>query len=239
MSKYRASTNYRSQQMDQEADDLLLCYMACKETADDYSNSRDAFGSFYRRHIKYLFSVCKGFVDDNDLPDLVQETFFRAYQKADTFKDQGAHDPIRISRLVRAWLGKIAENIKNEWYRSDSVNRDVIYDSENIETVPAIEKSDVNHENPSEIERLFFEAFDFLSDRERDVLRSYWNYFDPRKVHNRLPNVVVNELSIRWETTSENIRQIKSRAEKKVKDYVNNSIEGAKGAKDEFKRKGI
>jgi hypothetical protein len=45
-------------------------------------------------------------------------------------------------------------------------------------------------------------------------------YFRPGEEHQRLPNEVSAELAKRWETTSENVRAIRSRATKKLKEYL-------------------
>jgi DNA-directed RNA polymerase sigma subunit (sigma70/sigma32) len=68
--------------------------------------------------------------------------------------------------------------------------------------------------------RLMREALDTLNERERDVLRVAALYFRPGEEHQRLPNDVSAELARRWETTNENIRAIRSRATKKLKQYL-------------------
>jgi DNA-directed RNA polymerase sigma subunit (sigma70/sigma32) len=68
--------------------------------------------------------------------------------------------------------------------------------------------------------RLLREALDTLTERERDVLRVAALYFRPGEEHQRLPNEVSAELARRWDTTNENLRAIRSRAAKKLKQYL-------------------
>jgi DNA-directed RNA polymerase sigma subunit (sigma70/sigma32) len=63
------------------------------------------------------------------------------------------------------------------------------------------------------------EGLDELSEREQDVLRVTALY-QRAGDHQRLPNAISAELALRWETTNENIRAIRSRALKKLSDFV-------------------
>jgi DNA-directed RNA polymerase sigma subunit (sigma70/sigma32) len=45
-------------------------------------------------------------------------------------------------------------------------------------------------------------------------------YFRAGEEHQRLPNEVSAELARRWDTTSENVRAIRSRALKKLRSYL-------------------
>ena len=63
-------------------------------------------------------------------------------------------------------------------------------------------------------------ALDELDERERDVLRVSALYHRPGEMHQRLPNEVSQELARRWQTTNENVRAIRSRATKKVRQFL-------------------
>ena len=56
-----------------------------------------------------------------------------------------------------------------------------------------------------------------LTDREEDVLRTTFHWYDPTREHQKLPEAVLAELARRWNTTPDNIRQIRSRALRRLK----------------------
>ncbi|MEO5728227.1 MAG: sigma factor-like helix-turn-helix DNA-binding protein, partial [Byssovorax sp.] len=67
--------------------------------------------------------------------------------------------------------------------------------------------------------RRMSEALDQLSERERDVLRVSALHYRAGE-HQRLPNADSAELAGRWGTTNDNIRAIRVRAMKKLKELL-------------------
>src|SRR5271166_4594264 len=63
-----------------------------------------------------------------------------------------------------------------------------------------------------------------LTDREEDVLRTTYHWYDPTKEHQKLPEAVLSSLAKRWNTTPDNIRQIRSRALRKLKDALESVV---------------
>jgi DNA-directed RNA polymerase sigma subunit (sigma70/sigma32) len=59
-----------------------------------------------------------------------------------------------------------------------------------------------------------------LSPEEREVLRITFEWYDPDRTNQRLPNDVAADLAERVDTTSENLRKIRQRALRKFKDGV-------------------
>ena len=57
-----------------------------------------------------------------------------------------------------------------------------------------------------------------LSDREKDVLLEWLFYYKYGQPHQRLPNAASAALAARWQTTPENIRAIRSRTLKKIRE---------------------
>ena len=64
------------------------------------------------------------------------------------------------------------------------------------------------------------EALKTLSDRDQDILRTYMMYEDGKK---HLPDGVFQHLLKKYNTTPENLRQVKGRSLKKIKDLVLNN----------------
>ena len=190
------------------------------ERATDATTARAAEAEFYDRHARYLYSVLLQRVrrplalSGREVEDLVQETFFRAFARAETYSSGDAWDRDSQRRRSRAWLGRIAERLLADWL----ANAREFAASPYLDTLAEPEPGPPS--SPSPKLRLLREALDTLNERERDVLRVAALYFRPGEEYQRLPNEVSAELARRWQTTNENIRAIRSRATKKLKEYL-------------------
>jgi RNA polymerase sigma factor (sigma-70 family) len=188
--------------------------------ADNAAAARAAETQFYDRHARYLYGVLMQRVrrplalSGREVEDLVQETFFRAFARASTYNAGDAWDEASQRRRSRAWLGRIAERLLADWLEDA---REVSA-SPYLDTLAEPEPGPPSSRSPKL--RLLREALDTLNERERDVLRVAALYFRPGEEHQRLPNEVSAELARRWQTTNENIRAIRSRATKKLRDYL-------------------
>jgi RNA polymerase sigma factor (sigma-70 family) len=188
--------------------------------ATDAAAARAAEAEFYGRHAHYLYCVLVQRVrrplalSGREVEDLVQETFFRAFARAGTYSGGDAWDQESQRRRSRAWLGRIAQRLLADWL----ADAREISASPYLDTLAEPEAGPPSSRSPKL--RLLREALDTLNERERDVLRVAALYFRPGEEHQRLPNEVSAELARRWQTTSENIRAIRSRAGKKLKEYL-------------------
>jgi RNA polymerase sigma factor (sigma-70 family) len=186
----------------------------------DAQAARAAEAELYERHARYLYGVLVARVkrplalSGREVEDLVQETFFRAFARAETYAAGEAGDEDSERRRTRAWLGRIAQRLLADWL----ADAREISASPLLETLAGPEQSPPSSRSPRL--RLMCEALDTLSERERDVLRVAALYFRAGEEHQRLPNQVSAELSRRWQTSAENIRAIRSRATKKLKSYL-------------------
>jgi RNA polymerase sigma factor (sigma-70 family) len=203
--------------LSKESDEDLLVFMTMR--GDDLEVANAAFAEFYERHVHYLFRRCRGatsrILDEAGAWDIVQETFIRAYERAVTFDSEGITDPDRLQRRVRAWLGRIAVNIFRDMLRGRSSVREVSLEDQEIAKEPETEPS-----TPSANRKLLDEAIDSLSEKEQRVLRTTFQYYQPGKQHQRLPNDVAEDLAKELGTTSDNVRQIRHRALGKIKEYI-------------------
>jgi len=188
------------------------------------SEGRAAQAAFYERHVRYLYGVLartqRGGLAQAGLgaEDLVHETFERAFVRAATF-DAGGIDPRdepdRARVRTRAWLGRIATNLL-----VDRLGRTrEVSDSPFLEhvTSPPIDDDPPPSEPPSV--KLVTAGLEALSERERDVLVVSALHYRAGD-HQRLPNDVSAELAARWATTNENIRAIRARAMKKLREFI-------------------
>lgn len=188
--------------------------------AYDADVARAAEAEFYARHARYLYCVLVQRVrrplalSGREVEDLIQETFFRAFARASTYRGGDTWDAETQRRRSRAWLGRIAQRLLADWLTEARE----ISASPYLDTLAEPEAAPPSSRSPKL--QLLREALDTLNERERDVLRVAALYFRPGEAHQRLPNEVSAELARRWQTTNENVRAIRSRATKKLKEYL-------------------
>ena len=190
------------------------------QRSSDARAARDAEAEFYDRHARYLYGVLLQRVrrplalSGREVEDLVQETFFRAFARANSYSAGDTWDQDSQRRRSRAWLGRIAQHLLADWL----ADAREVSASPYLDTLAEPEAGPPSSRSPKL--RLMREALDTLTERERDVLRVAALYFRPGEEHQRLPNDVSAELARRWQTTNENLRAIRSRATKKLKQYL-------------------
>lgn len=215
-----------------EEDYDLIGYMALR--VDDEVGAGLAWEEFYRRHFPYLFGIfsrefSKVFVD---LEDLATETLIRAFDKADSFEPIPEATRNIQSKHVRAWLGRIMTNLLNSKlgkYKGLSIEYPDKQNEFGEDGWARIRKEEKEQRYGAWVQRspewtttklLFQEALQTLSERERHILLVTSDYDRPDRVHQKLPLPVSSWLAKIYHTTPENIRQIRSRAKREVKKYV-------------------
>ncbi|MFO0549510.1 MAG: RNA polymerase sigma factor [Polyangiaceae bacterium] len=209
------------------SEEELLSLAASRDAAE--LDVRRAQAEFYERHVRYLYGVLKrregvlARVGGLAVEDLVQETFQRAFLYGGSFRGGSAEDgPDRQRLRVRAWLGRIAENLV----------RDALSRNQERAATPFVElqsTEDLEPAPPSSPElRAVREGLEQLSEREQDVLRVTALYQRMDNGQDRLPNAVAAELATRWGTNNQNIRAIRSRAMKKLESIVAALVGGGK-----------
>jgi DNA-directed RNA polymerase specialized sigma24 family protein len=203
------------------SDGDLLALMGRKEDTD---LARAAWGAFYSRHVTFLSYVCSRAygrrLGTHGVEDLVADTFRRAYTHgAPTYQSDVLESSEVQLRRVQGWLTTIAEHLACEILAGSNLERTHFEQEEwqNVpekahETVPEI-TADVRHVMQS-----------ILTEREADVLWTTLHWHDPTKEHQKLPEAVLSNLAKRWKTTPDNIRQIRSRALRKLKDALESVV---------------
>jgi RNA polymerase sigma factor (sigma-70 family) len=208
---------------DDDSDKLLLARAAA--AAGDAVGARRAQARFYERHLRYLYGVLKRReavlrrVAGISVEDLVQDTFQRAFQYGASFEDDGVDDPERRRLRTRAWLGRIAQNLVAAALKGQNE----VSASPFIEQARAADIEEAEPPSTREV-RAMRQALADLSEREQDVLRVTALYQRLGDDHQRLPNEVSAELAARWGTNSQNIRAIRSRAIKKLKSQLEETL---------------
>ena len=191
--------------------------------------SLPAFEEFYSRYIQYVWKVCADVGEQLScaawVEDVVLETFQRAQKNSAQFSFPKC--PVEEEgNVIKAWLGQIAHNRLCDYWRKSRRERTISEEKWEAlaETVTdgdvpdgtAVGSDPVNEKRLARIE----EAMATLSDREAHVLRVTSQFHRHGKKFQRLPNVVVEELASSLNTTPENLRKIRERARRKVRQYV-------------------
>ena len=202
------------------SDEELILMMA--NNKQSLTAAKAEWGELYARHREFVFQViCKksanwlGF-DDEVRSGFVSEVFIKVYLKAETFKPQNLTDRDDASKLVRGWIGKIAERLLYDWGRK---NKDILplsYDDEKFqEEDEHTEESPLSqtYEPSPKVKR----ALEALTYNERQVLRAYAPYWKGLDVQLIIPDKELTELAQTLGTSKPNIRQIKKRVLDKIK----------------------
>ncbi|MHC4563817.1 MAG: RNA polymerase sigma factor [Planctomycetota bacterium] len=204
---------------DQTDADLMV---AMAFAADDPPAAQAAWEEFYRRHVDYLYAVCLRAYGPllggpAGVADLVADTFRRAYQRAEGFHDGGVTDPDRLRLRTRAWLGRIAQRLAQTTLRGRSRRKETLIDLDHWQQVA--KPADVADVDPERIAAVRA-AVDSLNEREQIVIRTTFQWYLPDQPHQRLPNDVAAELARTLQTTPENLRQIRRRAMRKIRTFL-------------------
>ena len=179
-------------------------------------------GGVLFRHRAYLIGVCRRFqatLGDLGVEDLAHDTLVRAFQKAHTFKPLDNPDENRARAHVRAWLGKIANNLFFSSLRRKPII-DFVDEPLSSAPEPPSHQDAGSNPNDSPRRRLMREALRTLTPREREILLASYAWYEPGQDCHRMPSDELAALTQRFHTTAVNIRQIKTRALEKLTQYI-------------------
>lgn len=199
----------------QATDAELLREMAAEPCGSE--NGRAAWKEFYVRHRRYVYGVCVGAhgrqLGNGRVIELVQDTFVRAYERAASYIPDDRLDSQGARWRVRGWLGQISENIRRDYFRREPqvvfMEEGELPPAENLELL----EDGGACERYEELEK----AMGTLTEREQDVLRTTAMWYKPGQQQQRLPNSVMKALASTWNTSPDNIRQLRVRAIAKLK----------------------
>ena len=197
-----------------------MVYMSMSD--DDATAAQDAWAEFYGRHVNYLHAVCvRAYGDvlngDTGVGDLVAEAFRRAFRGAHLFRADDGEDPVRQRRRSRAWLGRIAQRLFQDTLRRRRRLETVHLDTAAWQQMP---EPETPQSTDGEVVARVREALSQLSAKEQTVIRVTFQWYQPGKTHQRLPNDVAADLAGSLQTTPENLRQIRRRALQKIRRFL-------------------
>ena len=212
--------------------DDMTDFELIRRMADQGSNfaaAREAWEQFYLRHHRVLMYISMSdhgyLLGQDDINDVVHDTFLKAFNRAESFDHQESCPADVQERKCRAWLAAIAENIVRDRFRGQLEIS--IVDETEIERSESPRQDATDEAEIPEPERLKLlkSGFAGLSETEQTVLRATMSWWQPDQQHQRMPNAAMQELSRQIGKSPENIRKIRSRAMDKLEKYVNENLQ--------------
>lgn len=205
-----------------DSDEDLIFYMSLQR--EDRGAAEDAWEEFFFRHRGYILGVSRRFratLGDLGVEDLAQETLVRVFEKAHTFRPLGCGDINRERARVRAWLGRIANNL---FFSSLRRQPTIDFVDDPHASIPETPTQEDPCPEPSEStpRRLLREALGILTEREREILLASYAWYEPGVGCQRMPSEELKLLTEHFQTTPANIRQIRARSFDKLEQYIAN-----------------
>lgn len=187
------------------------------EKSNNERSSIDAFTAIYREYSKFVYSVVSvnlknvGLYDVDVVEAIVNDTFYILYEKPLDFNFP--KDAVNDGNF-KAWLSVVA---KNELLRLLKKSTNKMASLELLQIDPFIESEEIEEELYESVNvQIMNNALNSLPERDREILRAIYMHYEKGK---NTPSDVLDELCERYKTTKDNIRQIKSRSEKKIIEY--------------------
>lgn len=178
----------------------------------DRDKAWDAFGKIYQRYNEALWTLCLNVCGNNGYADNVFGATWKKVWNSPLY-DYNEH---KVNFMT--WLSAVA---KRAWL--DIKLKAVLgSDAEMPEPSEGAKEYEfeeyAEEELPTIHEAMLENALHQLTEKEYDVLMTYIEYDTDKKRH--VPDSIINALTVKYQTTAVNLRQIKCRALKKVKDYI-------------------
>jgi len=204
------------------ADHELLELMALK---DDMDTAHQAFNEFYARFKQDLFdsinSICQTYTNKNELSGIIfNNTFFKAFNYAYTFAVPDGTAPEGVRLKILGWLATIARNdLKAQFspkLRPNKHKEEAVYRA-------MLKNGNSSNNRETYQEKIVQEAIRQIpKERDREIFFIYWLYYEPGEKGQamKLPDDIYEELCAKYNTTEQNIRQIISRTNRIVKEYL-------------------
>lgn len=194
------------------SDEDLFVLMSYKK--DNEKEAQEAFCIFYERYKKLLWSLCYNVCNNLDIKNGKE---FAKYIFSDTMIAIYEH-PTYDSRKSKlsTWMSKIAYNKALDLIKQNQHKIKVIPLDGSITSFIFDKETDiVEYDTPQK--KILNEALNLLSERSREILLTCIMHKEGNK---NLSDEVLSELSCRYSTTPDGIRQIKKRALDKMKKYI-------------------
>jgi RNA polymerase sigma factor (sigma-70 family) len=155
----------------------------------------------YRRHVRYLSALCSRYItEDEDIKDVLQESFIKIFTFLDSFKYHGEGS-------LKAWMAKITLNETLKFVRNNSrLPIDSIDDKDmNIADVDSMETEDI--------------PTDVLHQLIRELPDGYRTVFNLYVIDDKSHKEIAQLLGIKENTSASQLHKAKSMLAQKIKYY--------------------
>jgi RNA polymerase sigma factor (sigma-70 family) len=197
---------------DYSDEDLLFMTSFQKESEKD---AQEAFTIFYHRYKQFLWNMCLSICQDDSLAkDVTQNTWIAIYKSGHTYNASESK--------VKTWMSTIAQNEFKDLMKSEVGYKSLNEDIDSIADSDSENNDEEEMSIPSPEKKSLDEALNQLSEKEKDILLTYFRFSDGNR---HLPDEVLLELRQKYNTTSENLRQIRKRSFVKIKSKIFKSIQ--------------
>lgn len=155
----------------------------------------------YRRHVRYLSALCSRYItEDEDIKDVLQESFIKIFTSLDSFKYRGEGS-------LKAWMTKITLNETLKFVRNNSrLPIDSIDDKDmNITDGDSMETEDI----PTDVLHQFI----------RELPDGYRTVFNLYVIDDKGHKEIAQLLGIKENTSASQLHKAKSMLAQKIKHY--------------------
>ena len=155
----------------------------------------------YRRHVRYLSALCSRYItEDEDIKDVLQESFIKIFTSLDSFKYRGEGS-------LKAWMTKITLNETLKFVRNNSrLPIDSIDDKDmNIADGDSMETEDI--------------PTDVLHQLIRELPDGYRTVFNLYVIDDKGHKEIAKLLGIKENTSASQLHKAKSMLAQKIKHY--------------------
>lgn len=155
----------------------------------------------YRRHVRYLSALCSRYItEDEDIKDVLQESFIKIFTSLDSFKYRG-------EGALKAWMAKITLNETLKFVRNNSrLPIDSIDDKDmNIADGDSMKTEDI--------------PTDVLHQLIRELPDGYRTVFNLYVIDDKSHKEIAQLLGIKENTSASQLHKAKSMLARKIKYY--------------------
>lgn len=165
-----------------------------------------ALGEVYARYANYLTAVCSRYiVEDEDVRDVLQESFIKIFTKADTFRYVGEGS-------LKAWMTQVTVNEALQYLRNKRRQGLVVFDDERL-----TDRSDEPDEEEPDISQL---STDELFDLIRELPPGYRAVFNLYVIEGKRHKEIAQLLGIQEATSASQLMRAKRQLAKRIREYI-------------------
>ena len=159
--------------------------------------NRTAMRELYDRHIRYLTGVAARYVDDDELRDVLQESFVKIYTSIGRFEHRGVGS-------LRAWLTRIVVNVALDHLRQGA------------KTSPFTQYEDLAEDTEPEVEDV---AIEVIHRFIRELPPGYRTIFNLYVFEEQSHREIAQRLGISESTSASQLHRAKALLAQKIKEY--------------------